>query len=336
MTPRIPAARTLPNKPAVLDQVLADQASNRPRRVWMAPTAAAASVAMVAGGFAVATGLLQGGGGGAGPGLDTALTPADQPRPNTKTPPRQGGHGETEGERAIELNLGPIGSEDARAFAKACLALVEPGSEVGTVTHAVRVRGWGGHEADLTVVAEDDEGVLYGCTGQQPRPGDPAPNVDGSVVGGNADAVADDKIVINPTDETHPAAPTEGMSYQTSIELDERPDLVALNRWYRVDERVAQVRQRIIVNGRKGPWYVARAVDGFVLLRSWTDATLRLGDVVRVESQVLDHDGGLLDAPADQRGGGGLTTSPGTTRIETGTVTEDVGAPTVPFLQLQR
>ena len=334
MTPRIPAARMLPDKQAMLDRVLAGEANNHPRRVWMVPIAAAASVAVVAGGFAAATGVLPDG--GARPDRDPVLSPADQQRPTTDKPVRPDKRGGTGGGRTIGLNLGPIGSEDAREFAKACLALVRPRSEVGSVMHAVRVRGWGRDKADLTVVAEDDQGVLYGCIGQQPRSGDPAPNVDGSVVGGNAEAVAQDKIVINPTDETHPAAPTEGSLLHTTIVLDERPDKVAVDRWYRVDERVSEVRQRIIVDGDKGPWYVARALDGFVFLRSWTDARLRLGDVVRVESQVLDHERELLDAPADQMGGGGLTTSPGTTRVETGTVTEYPLDPTYGILELRR
>jgi hypothetical protein len=333
MSVRIPAERTLPDKQAVLDRVLTDRANNQPRRAWVVPTAAAASVAMVAGGFAVATSDLQDAGGR--PDRDAVVTPAEQPRPTTDTAIRKEKGGGTEGGRTVELNLGPIGAEDAREFAEACLAVVRPGSEVGAVTHAVRVRGWGRGKADLTVVAEDaGERVLYGCTGRLPRSGDLVPNLEGSVVGGNAEAVADDKIVINPTDETHPAAPTEGLSSYASIVLDESPDKIALDRWYRVDERVAEARQRIIVNGHKGPWYVARAVDGYVFLRSWVETELRVGDVVRVESQVLDHDGVLLDAPADQRGGGGLTSSPGTTRVETGTVAKDRLDPTAGTLEL--
>ena len=64
--------------------------------------------------------------------------------------------------------------------------------------------------------------------------------------------------------------------------------------------------------------------DGYVFLRSWDESTaLRLGDEVRIETQVLAADGKLLDAPADQKGGGGLTPSPGTTRVDIGHVTDD-------------
>jgi hypothetical protein len=45
---------------------------------------------------------------------------------------------------------------------------------------------------------------------------------------------------------------------------------------------------------------------------------------------VLDHDGKLLDAPANQKGGGGLTPSPGTTRVDIGTVVGNDN-PKLPF-----
>jgi hypothetical protein len=76
------------------------------------------------------------------------------------------------------------------------------------------------------------------------------------------------------------------------------------------------MRQHYVVKGTTGPWYVANASDGLVFLRSWHSAVLQKGDVVRVETQVLGRNGELLDAPADQKGGGGLTPSPGTTRVD--------------------
>lgn len=41
---------------------------------------------------------------------------------------------------------------------------------------------------------------------------------------------------------------------------------------------------------------------------------------IRVETQVLDHNGRLLDALGSIEGGGGLTRSPGTTRVDRGKV----------------
>ena len=56
-----------------------------------------------------------------------------------------------------------------------------------------------------------------------------------------------------------------------------------------------------------------------MFLRSWDgSAVLQKGDVVRVETQVLGRNGELLDAPADQTGGGGLTPSTGTARVDIG------------------
>lgn len=58
-----------------------------------------------------------------------------------------------------------------------------------------------------------------------------------------------------------------------------------------------------------------------MFLRAWDESTaLQKGDEVRIETQVVGPDGELLDAPADQKGGGGLTPSPGTTRVDVGKV----------------
>ena len=118
----------------------------------------------------------------------------------------------------------------------------------------------------------------------------------------------DTKSVTNDNDATHPAIPTDGpgghaLGYAGST--------------YQVDDRVASMRQRFVVDGDPGPWHVATAVDGYVFLQ----ARVAERDLVGVRSlvlqtQVLGRDGTLLDAPGEQEHGGGISDSPGTTRTE--------------------
>ena len=135
-----------------------------------------------------------------------------------------------------------------------------------------------------------------------------------------------DKAFLQPPDATHPAVPLAGQHRLLPIDFDKRPDLLASDGWYRVDDRVAALRQRWIVRGKPGPWYVADAADGLVFVRSWDQsAALKLGEEIRIETQVLDRDGWLLDAPAGRQPGGRLKPSPGTTRVEKGRVVRTAG-----------
>lgn len=304
MTLKPPAERRLPQPQAVLDQVLAD--GNHPvRRTWLIPVAAAASVAVVAGGLFVAS---RG---------DAAKPLPDQPpvasTSQSAVVPR---------EESISLTVGRLKASERAAAAAGCLRQVVPNGIVGDIAHPLRSRGSGKYPTRLTLIVTDDRsGLIYSCAGRFIAG---QPHFDASVVGGDPAAAARSKIKLNPPDRTHPAAPTEAMSQTGHVMLDAKPDFFAMYSWYRVDERVATMRQRIIVNGKPGPWYVADAVDSYVYLESWDkSAVFRKGDKLQVETQVHDRAGKLLDAPADQVGGGGLTPSPGTTRIDVGIVTPD-------------
>jgi hypothetical protein len=309
----LPAERTLPNKQLVLDRVLAD---DRPaqRPAWLVPVAAAAAVSMIAGGIALGPRLAGG----------TSPAPASSPSATDRA-------AKTPAERSIDLDLGPIPAARAAELGRSCLAFAVGGG-TGTVSHAVRVRSWGRKKSqEIVAVLDPRDGLLFGCeTHTAASPGQI--EVSATVVGGNPATAKKSKIVINPTDSTHPAVPTEGNSSAAFIEFDDKPDLLVREAWYRVDERVDRMRQRFVVKGRPGPWYVAEASDGLVFLRSWDEsAALRKGDAVRIETHVIDRQGNLLDAPADQLGGGGLTPSPGTTRTETGTVQETNGHGTISY-----
>lgn len=290
MTKQLPADRPLPHRQEILERILADEAAPpRRSRTWLIPVGAAASIALIATGALIAS------------GRHADTTPA--PPAADPTPTRTNNAGPAD----VHIDAGPVTGAEKNAAVQACLVTVGQGSATPAVVgHAVKVRSWVEGKVDTTIAV-----IGYACVGR----------------GGPWDATTvavgrNGKVVGNPPDATHPAAPTDGTGARLLfVDFDRKPDLLVQEGWYNVDDRVATMRQRWIVRGKPGPWYVAQAADGLVYLRSWNEsAALKVGEQVRVETQVLDRDGRLLDAPADQKGGGGLTPSPGTTRVDVGTV----------------
>jgi hypothetical protein len=311
MSKQIPMERSLPHKEEILTRVLADRDAPA-RRPWLVPVAAAASIAVVAGGLSVAA--------------SRGSTPQQGPAP-AAGPTAEPSPGATTGKVAdVRINLGPVGRTQAKALAEACVSQFGRQGQVGAITHAIRVKGWSKeYPVELSVAALDkNSGLVMACVGyptKRSADGQTVAGFTGGLVGGDTTEARKYKSVVNPTDATHPAVPTDGHRYVHEIKLDSSPDLLVEEAWYRTDDRVAALRQRYVIKGKPGPWYVADAVDGLVFLRSWDrSAVLKKGDQVRIETQVLGHRGQLLDAPADQKGGGGLTPSPGTTRVDVGTI----------------
>ncbi|MEU4192215.1 hypothetical protein AB0E69_09970 [Kribbella sp. NPDC026611] len=331
MITKLPANRPLPHKQDILERVLSDDPSstaNAPtrhaghrRRTWLVPVGAAASIALVAGGVLVAT------------NHNRSQAPAAGHSPSTGTSAHTSTSAPSKSRPAgdVHIDLGPLSAAEKKDAAAKCLAELGISSRATQLTHAVRVRNWvPGKEAITIAFTTEPEGLRYACEGT-------LKGLSASVVGGDPVEARKSKIALNPPDATHPAAPTEGNSGYYFIEFDKTPDLLVRELWYRVDDRVASVRQRWIVGGHTGPWYVGDAVDGLVYLRSWDKSTaLKPGDQVRLETQVLDHAGNLLDAPGDQKGGGGLTPTPGTTRVDTAKVTPDNFRPHAGTLDIWR
>jgi hypothetical protein len=306
MTRQIPAERTLPNRQAIITRVLADEGESARRPAWLVPVAAAAAVAVVAGGLFAAT--------------TNNSTPRPGPAPvagaTTSGKPTKGQARPLPAD--VRINVGPLGADQAAALAKACLTQMNPGARASAITHPIRVMSWvkGKPAWNTVAVTDKSRNLRYGCDGPA---ADKVPGA--TIVGGDPVEARKHKTALNPPDATHPAAPTDGGGLSFVITFDKSPDLLAEDGWYRVNERVATMRQRWVVKGNPGPWYVADAMDGLVFLRSKDESTaLKVGDQVRLETQVLGHHGELLDAPADQQGGGGLTPSPGTTRVDAGKV----------------
>jgi hypothetical protein len=319
MTTRIPAERTLPHKQEILERVLADQEQTvrRTRGRWLVPVSAAAGIAVIVGGV-IALGDDRNDGGGQPPAAGT--TSARTPGAST-TPP---GIGKQAAD--IRVNLGPANPAEANALAEACVeaGVANPSdpAQIGPITRAIKVPSWGAQRAvdNSVVVNEVLSGLTWGCVGVptvKDRAGNTVAGFDATLLAGEDTG----KVAINHPDATHPAATRDDGAVQAYVELDRKADVLRRDCWYEVDARVAKVRQRYVFADRVGPWFVADAAGGYVFLRSWDkSAVLKAGDKVRIETQVLDRDNNLLDAPADQKGGGGLKPSPGTTRVDLGTV----------------
>jgi hypothetical protein len=313
MTRQIPAERPLPHKQEILERVLADSTPAR-RRAWPIPVAAAASVAVVAGGLLTV--------------ISQHNTQQTDPAPVAGSSSSRPSEAKPAGPKDVQLNLGPLSAAETTKMVDACLRETAQygaphNGQAGAITHAIRVKGWNRTNPTEQTVAFVDKstGLLNACVGQPAKTpsGPTGSGVNGGAVGGDPAAGRKLKSVFNPTDATHPAVPTDNGGNYLYVNFDKSPDLLVREAWYRTDDRVAAIRQRYVIKGRTGPWYVANASDGLVFLRSWDgSAVLQKGDVVRIETQVLGRNGELLDAPANQKGGGGLTPSPGTTRVDIG------------------
>ena len=308
-----PAERPLPGKAEILERILSDPAmtttaSGRGRQAWLVPVGAAAAVALVAGGILVAATRHD-----ASRPAPADGTPAPV-RPSTPAAPKQRPAAE------IDVNAGSLTAAQKATAAQACIASQEGPHRPTAITHGVKVRTWGGGPAEDTIAFTSPNGLRYACVGTGSM-------MTTSIVGGDPAVAAENKTVLPVTDATHPAAPAEGTGATWAfVDFDRQPDQLARDGWYGVDSRVASMRQRWVVRGRTGPWFVAEPVDGLVFLRSWDrSAALKLGEEVRVETQVLGRNGELLDAPATLKRGR-LTASPGTTRVDRGKVVRLAGA----------
>ena len=299
MITKLPADRPLPHRQEILERVLADShAPARQRPGWLVPVSAAASIALVAGGVLIATN-----------GHDKA-----QPGPAASTAPGTPTTKATQPKLPdVRINVRPLTAAERTTAAKDCVDEMQNHNTATEIAHGVLVRSWGGGTNTTVAFTSDPEGLRYGCVGNDKA-------MTQTIVGGDPKVAARHKTVINVPDAANPAVPSEGQAWYAFVDLDHQPDLIAGEGWFRVDERVTSMRQRWIVRGKPGPWYVADAVDGLVFLSSWNKSTaLKVGEQVQVETQVLDHNGALLPAPGSMKGGG-HTPSPGTTRVDRGKV----------------
>lgn len=288
----LPPERVLHDKDERVALIVAAASRGRSARTrrWVAPVAAAAAAATVVG-LGVFVVDDDSPGSPAAPGPQVAASPTAPPEPEVPD---------------VELWLRDLPREEAATLATLCgsgMGSTRSVFEAGEVRSAQVQRALNVRGPVAVVVAEDEAtGERVGCE-VAVRSGGPPEVRSAALLGGPGS-----KSTRNTNDATHPAIPTDG------------PGGYALGYaggTYQVDDRVASMRQRFVADGEPGPWHVAPAVDGYVFLQ----ARIAKPDLVGVgslvlETQVLDHDGDLLDAPGEQENGGGVSKSPGTTRTD--------------------
>jgi hypothetical protein len=164
----------MPQKQEFLDRVLADEPkTSSPRNRRLMPVAAAASIALVAGGVLAVPALTKSG--------NEGVAPADR----TRTEQIDG----LRVRRGIPIDLGPLTQAQASQLAKECAKWIGskdlgggreypldwPGAGAGAgvdaALHAVVVRsGWEPNSSDWTVAIKSG-GQIYACVGHPTRKG---------------------------------------------------------------------------------------------------------------------------------------------------------------------
>jgi hypothetical protein len=279
MIKQLPAERPLPDKQVILDRVLAEDSAPA-KRGWLMPVAAAASIAVIAGGVLTVPALMK---------SDDGTGPAGQSQTGaTKhTAGTPAGMGQS-------IDAGRLTPAQASEFGKACARMIgatdpwkfpdqlpsnwpDGHAKVNAILHPTVVRsGWDPKATDKTVVIKSG-GKTYGCVGQvtKKRP-------DGSTTFGYDWATfATSKQGVHGT----------GGGMAGTIVLDNKPDKLVTDRWIVVGPEVATVRQRLILKGKASPWFTTKVVDGFAYIRAWNQAALAIGDKVQLETQQLDSNG---------------------------------------------
>ncbi|KAA1424559.1 hypothetical protein FE697_001115 [Mumia zhuanghuii] len=287
----LPPERLLPDKDERVARILATSPPRRrstPALRWAAPVAASVAAATVIGlslGYA---------------GDDPVGTPPSVP--SVAAPSVASGQ-----PADVELWIRDLPPDQAAAVATECVTSIGRSATIvasEVLSAQVQRSLLRGRAATAIVIVKDSEtGETLGCEATLTKAG-ALRAVDGvASMGGRGSKSAD-----NHTDATHPAIPTDGPGGYA---------VGSNGATYEVDERVAAVRQRFVVDGVPGPWHVARAVGRYVFVQARVAPTaLRGAHALSLETQVVGHDGTLLDAPGDQEDGGGITRSPGTTRTD--------------------
>lgn len=304
MIKQLPAERPLAQKQEILDRVLADDSRRAGRKTWLIPVAAAASIAVIAGSVLTI------------PHLTGRHDQSAAGQSKTGSVEQTDGLPARTGE---SIDAGRLTPAQASEFAKACAKMIgatdaakyhdtlpsnwpDGHAKVDAILHPTLVRsGWDPKATDKTVVIKSG-GKTYGCVGQ---PTKKLP--DGRSMFGHDFATF--------VHGKHGIYGTAG-GLAGAIMLDNKPDKLVTDRWIEVGPEAATVRQRLILKGKASPWFTTEVVDGLAYIRAWNQATLAVGDKGRLETQVLDRKGQLLEFPgADTK-----------TKVQTGTVMQYIPA----------
>ncbi|HET6297977.1 MAG TPA: hypothetical protein VFG33_31645 [Kribbella sp.] len=271
MIKQLPAERPLPQKQEILERVLSDDGERAGtgagggrggHRTWLVPVAAAASIAVIAGGLLTIPALVS--------SDDNGTSPADQTSPTTQNTPRTS-------ESAISIDRGKLTAAEATAFGTECVKSV--GATVDQILHATKIVGrTAGSSTDWTVAVKSG-GSTYACVGRISQKGS-----DGRLTGAYDFGTFSTK---------HPdglGGSGDGSGLISKIDGTGTAKLTTY-RWIVAPATATKVQRRILVNGKPGAWFSSDVVDGLGYVRASVEARLVSGNKVRIETRLLDDAG---------------------------------------------
>lgn len=287
MTRRPPAERTLPGKREMLERILADDPQLRtPKRrpVWVVPAIAAAAVAGIVG---------------------AALIGPQAIRSSEPAPPA-----EKSQETEIDLDLGPLAQKEIQNIRRLCLF----NGTVKQVVHATKIRTAWNDRVEWTIALKGHDlggnGIppgdnrLMACSG---KPNNKSPD---GPISEQGVRLHDFWTTVGPAPTAEELAKLpKGESffipkYDDSFRpiegfpLEAHPGKKwATPLWVKVPTVVDRVRQRLLVDGKPGPWFSSRVVDGLSFTQGWIDAPLSRSSKYELEVQFLDESGQPVEIP---------------------------------------
>ena len=287
MIKQLPAERPLPRKQEILERVRSDDGERAGagagggrggHRTWLVPVAAAASIAVIAGGLLTIPALVS--------SDDNGTNPADQTSPTTPTTPRIS-------ESAVSIDRGKLTDAEATAFGTECVKWVGSrdrpgqdspdwpgaGAKADKILHATKIVGRpAGSSTDWTVAVKSG-GVTYACVGRMTKKGE-----DGQLVRGYDFGTFSTK---------YPdgfSGSGEGSGLSSKIDGTGTAK-VSTYRWVVAPATATKVQRRIVMNGKPGAWFSSEVVDGLGYVRAFAEARLVPGNKVRFETRLLDDAG---------------------------------------------
>jgi hypothetical protein len=303
MTRQIPAERPLENKQSILDEVLDDAVDAKRRRGWLLPVAAAASIAVVATGALTLPSLLASD--NPGPeGTASAGTPAGVTTKAGSTP------------SVKVLDRGKLSPAEATAFATECAKWIGSkdipgqnfgdaplnwpgaGAKIDKILHATKIAGRAAGTTDWTVAVRSG-GQTWACVGR-------LPTVDstGRVLRGYSFGAVSMKHADGQGGGALNDAATRSMVRMSS------------SRWLVGPAAATEVQERLVLNGKAGPWYASAVVDGLSYIQLPQSGPMKLGDKIRIETRMVDAAGQPVTKPMAENhqvirtSGGYLTIEP--------------------------
>jgi hypothetical protein len=281
MIKQIPAERPLPDQQRILERVLADTGKVSGRNRWLLPVAAAASIAVVAGGALTVPSMLRSDEPGTPAGTSTATTATATSKP---------------GEKTVSIDQGNLTAAQATAFGTECVKWVgskdRPGQTYGDapldwpgagakaekILHATKIAGRTAGTTDWTVAVKSGS-VTYACVGRMTTKGEHGKLMRDYDFGTFSTKYPDGL-----------GGAGDGGGLVTDLKGRE-PAKLSTNRWVVAPPTATKVQRRFVLKGRPGPWFSSDVVDGLGYISARAEARLVPGDKVRIETRLWDDAG---------------------------------------------